>query len=349
MFDERLFYYIHGFATMFFLLEGLRRFRNKKGERLNRICGYILLYWSILEFKDLSLYPINIIRETYLSNLLILFDITAVPAGCFFIIELLYPGWCTLRRTLWIISPFVLGIALYAITAQEWIYNLFFIFVGIFSVCFLIQLPYAIQRYNRYLVDNYSNTEHINIGWLKNVAVMLTICLVVWIYSCYHSSWIVDSIYQLVLMTMWALILFFADRQQPVTYIPIYNFTSPTTAESTTEDFPLNKLGEAMDKDHIWLNPHLTLSDLATYIGTNRTYLSNCLNKRLNTTFYDYINHYRLDAALKHLDDPNSTLTITEVAESCGFNSLSTFRRVFMRAKGCTFAEYRQQITQKTE
>ena len=55
MFDERLFYYIHGFATMFFLLEGLRRFRNKKGERLNRICGYILLYWSILEFKDLLL------------------------------------------------------------------------------------------------------------------------------------------------------------------------------------------------------------------------------------------------------------------------------------------------------
>jgi AraC-like DNA-binding protein len=104
-----------------------------------------------------------------------------------------------------------------------------------------------------------------------------------------------------------------------------------------------------MDKDHIWLNPHLTLSDLATYIGTNRTYLSNCLNKRLNTTFYDYINHYRLEAALKHLDNPDSNITIADIAESCGFNSLSTFRRVFMRAKGCTFAEYRQQITKKTE
>lgn len=111
-----------------------------------------------MEFKDLLLYPTNIIRETYLSNLLILFDITAVPAGCFFIIELPYSGWCTLRRTLWIISPFVLGIIAYTITAQVWVYNLFFIFVGIFSVCFLIQLPYAIRRYNRYLVDNYSNT-----------------------------------------------------------------------------------------------------------------------------------------------------------------------------------------------
>ena len=349
MFDERLFYYIHGIATMFFLLEGLRRFRNKKGERLNKICGYILLYWSVLEFKDLLLYPTNIIRETYLSNLLILFDITAVPAGCFFIIELLYSGWCTLRRTLWIISPFVLGIIAYAITAQVWVYNLFFIFVGIFSVCFLIQLPYAIRRYNRYLVDNYSNTEHINISWLKGVAVMLTICLVVWIYSCYHSSWIVDSIYQLVLMTMWALILFFADRQQTVQFtLPLCN-TAQMAVESHSEAFPLNKLEEAMTKDQIWLNPHLTISDLASHIGTNRTYLSNCLNKTLNTTFYDYINHYRLEAALKHLDNPDSNITIAEIAESCGFNSLSTFRRVFMRAKGCTFAEYRQQITQKTE
>ena len=104
-----------------------------------------------------------------------------------------------------------------------------------------------------------------------------------------------------------------------------------------------------MVKDQIWLNPHLTLADLATHIGTNRTYLSNYLNKRLNTSFYDYINHYRLEAALKHLDNPNSTLTVAEVAESCGFNSLSTFRRVFMRAKGCTFAEYRQQIVTKSE
>lgn len=349
MFDERLFYFIHGIATMFFLLEGLRRLRSKKTVRLNRMCAYILLYWSVLELKDLAFYSTLDIRYNYLSNLLILIDLMAVPAGCIFLIELLYSGWCTLRRVSLLISPFIIGIVVYAVTAYEPLYDAVFIFVGCYCICFLIHLGFGIKRYNRYLDDNYSNTDYIHIRWLKGVAAMLTVCLTVWIYSCYNSSWIADSIYQVSLMIMWATILFFVDRQQPVTYIPIYNFTSPTTAESTTEDFPLNKLGEAMDKDHIWLNPHLTLSDLATYIGTNRTYLSNCLNKRLNTTFYDYINHYRLDAALKHLDDPNSTLTIAEVAESCGFNSLSTFRRVFMRAKGCTFAEYRQQITQKTE
>lgn len=99
-----------------------------------------------------------------------------------------------------------------------------------------------------------------------------------------------------------------------------------------------------MDEDRVWLKPHLTLSDLAIQVGTNRTYLSNYLNNTLQTTFYDYVNSYRLEAAIAKLENPDPNATIAEVAESCGFNSLSTFRRVFTRAKGCSFAEYRRQI-----
>lgn len=41
------------------------------------------------------------------------------------------------------------------------------------------------------------------------------------------------------------------------------------------------------------------------------------------------------------IDDPANRMTMTEIAELCGFNSLSTFRRTFARMKGCSFAEYR--------
>ena len=34
-----------------------------------------------------------------------------------------------------------------------------------------------------------------------------------------------------------------------------------------------------------------------------------------------------------------------KIAEKCGFNSISTFRRVFHRVKGCSFAEYKKNIT----
>lgn len=99
-----------------------------------------------------------------------------------------------------------------------------------------------------------------------------------------------------------------------------------------------------MTEERIWLQSHLTLADLAMQVGTNRTYLSNFLNTTLSMTFNDYVNSYRLQAALEQLENPNTTATMIEIAESCGFNSLSTFRRYFHRAKGCSFAEYRRKI-----
>ena len=106
----------------------------------------------------------------------------------------------------------------------------------------------------------------------------------------------------------------------------------------------MHKLETLLLENKIWKNPQLTLQDLATEVGTNRIYLSNYLNNTLNTTFYDYINSFRLKEALKYLDDPNSTAKLVEIAEMCGFNSISTFRRVFVRVKGCSLAEYRQHI-----
>jgi YesN/AraC family two-component response regulator len=47
------------------------------------------------------------------------------------------------------------------------------------------------------------------------------------------------------------------------------------------------KLAQLLDEERVWMNPHLTLSDLAMQVGTNRTYLSNYLNNTLQTTFYD--------------------------------------------------------------
>ena len=103
-------------------------------------------------------------------------------------------------------------------------------------------------------------------------------------------------------------------------------------------------LEQLIHEQRVWMKPHLTLPELASLAGTNRTYLSNYLNNTLQTTFYDYINGYRLRAALKLLDAGVQEMTMAELAESCGFHSTSPFRRVFVRATGCSFVEYRAKI-----
>lgn len=92
MLDERLFYFIHGVATMYFFVAGMNRVRREEASRLERLCGYVLLYWCFLETKDLFFYLAPEIRRNYISNLLILIDMTAVTAGCGFVIERSMPG-----------------------------------------------------------------------------------------------------------------------------------------------------------------------------------------------------------------------------------------------------------------
>ena len=119
MLDERLFFFIHGMATMFFIVTGLAHFRNKNTSRLKKLCGYVLLYWAFLEIIDLALYIFPLLRGNYSSNLLILVDMTAIPAGCFFVIELLNAGWCTLRRAALLLFPFVLSVVAYAVAPYD--------------------------------------------------------------------------------------------------------------------------------------------------------------------------------------------------------------------------------------
>ena len=122
MLDERLFYFIHGVVTMYFFVAGTTRIRRKEASRLERLCGYVLLYWCFLETKDLLFYLAPEIRQSYISNLLILIDMTAVTAGCGFVIELLNAGWFTPRRALGLVSPFLLSIGAYAVTAMALIF-----------------------------------------------------------------------------------------------------------------------------------------------------------------------------------------------------------------------------------
>ncbi len=344
MLDERLFYFIHGAVTIYFLMAGLHRINRKDASRLERVCGYILLYWCFLETKDLVFYAAPIFRDNYLSNILILIDMTAITAGCSFVIELLNAGWFTPRRALALVSPFLLSILAYAVLDAECVVHATFIFAVLYSIAFVLYMIYAVRRYNRILRENLSNIEYVHVRWLKGVAVMLAICLAVWITSCYYSSWIIDSCYQILLLLLWVVTLYFADRQRA----PQIASISPANAAAEGDNMVITllerNLEQLIHEQRVWMKPHLTLPELASLAGTNRTYLSNSLNNTLNTTFYDYINNFRLKAALEYLDDPDTSLTMVELAEMCGFNSISTFRRVFVRAMGCSYVDYRDQV-----
>lgn len=78
---------------------------------------------------------------------------------------------------------------------------------------------------------------------------------------------------------------------------------------------------------------------ISILLGTNRTYLSQYINQCCDTTFYDFVNDYRIHHAKLLLHSTDDTLDT--IATKSGFNSLSTFRRAFQQREGKSPIEFR--------
>lgn len=106
-----------------------------------------------------------------------------------------------------------------------------------------------------------------------------------------------------------------------------------------------SELERCMEKDKMYLNSRLTLNDLATAVGTNKTYISQYINSQ-GCTFYDFINKYRIDEACRLIDQTatGERLTMADVATLSGFNSVSSFNRYFSKVKGITPTAYLRSV-----
>jgi AraC-like DNA-binding protein len=83
----------------------------------------------------------------------------------------------------------------------------------------------------------------------------------------------------------------------------------------------------------------ISRQEIADSLGINQTYLSEIFQQELGLTPWDYLNRYRIKQAKSLLRD--GSRSVTEVADSVGFNDPSYFGRVFRRIVGCSPQAYR--------
>jgi AraC-like DNA-binding protein len=89
-----------------------------------------------------------------------------------------------------------------------------------------------------------------------------------------------------------------------------------------------------------WLKEKISLYDLAHELDLTSHQLSSLLNDYLETSFYDYINHHRVEEVKRRLKNNNNQFTFLAIALECGFNSKASFNRIFKQKTGLTPSEY---------
>ncbi|MBR5159121.1 MAG: helix-turn-helix transcriptional regulator [Bacteroidaceae bacterium] len=90
-----------------------------------------------------------------------------------------------------------------------------------------------------------------------------------------------------------------------------------------------------MEKELGFLNPSLTIEEIARVLNTNRTYVSKLVNLYYGMTFRDYVNLKRIEFAKQLMtDEPDASLDY--ISAKSGFQSSTQFIRKFREIEGLT-------------
>jgi len=247
----------------------------------------------------------------------------------------------------------------------------------IYTVLSLIRL----LKYRKNLVHQFSNTDKINFNWLLYLIIwMMVIWMVVLIM--HNDRWIYAAVS---LFVLW--IGYFSIRQvQVFRYDNSYpqdetafktgsldEKSSVDNVENITEpDIPATnqnqenvkyqksplsekdvsmiyeRLKQCMNEKKPFINPDLTLNDLAKSLEVHPNHLSQVINSNEHKNFYDLINEKRIQEFIQLISQSSSQkYTLMALAYDCGFNSKASFNRNFKKYTGVTPSDYLKNLSEK--
>lgn len=128
----------------------------------------------------------------------------------------------------------------------------------------------------------------------------------------------------------------------PVTSAREHKYTKSGLSGSQMEKYK-RRLEAQMQFDKVYRRSDLTLPKLAALVGCSVNHLSQVINSGIGMSFFDYLNHYRIEYAKQLLGQGiGRHQSVLDIAFTVGFNSNSSFYTAFKKTSGQTPAQYRQ-------
>lgn len=144
-------------------------------------------------------------------------------------------------------------------------------------------------------------------------------------YVAYDAIWIAIPIFIYI-------IGYFSLKQPELFRITNLKEEGPKKSRLSDEEVRIlrAKLDSLMMNDRVYLQSNLTLAEVSEKIKTSTNNLSWLLNNIYQTTFYDFINGYRVKEFVKKVaNEEHLQHTILALSMDVGFNSKSTFNKAF--------------------
>lgn len=214
----------------------------------------------------------------------------------------------------------------------------------------------SLKKHEDYALTRFSYTENIGLSWLNRF-----MWLTIFIGASFASIVIADGlginfnhrrpmILPILLGTLGIIYLgvyairnniAFTEIDAESADMELKEKTSKAPSENVDLALYEQKLQQCILEKKPYLNPKLSLKELAHEADIPYYHLSTLLNQNLQVNFYDYINQLRIDEFIRLYQNPeNKNFTLLALAYDAGFNSKSSFYDIFKKFKGVSPSQY---------
>jgi AraC-like DNA-binding protein len=141
---------------------------------------------------------------------------------------------------------------------------------------------------------------------------------------------------------------FYGLRQQvPSKQVPEEELQAPyrnsTLPEETKRTIRKNII-LYFENEKAYLNPDLSMNVLSENLKIPKYQITEVLNTTIGMNFFQFVNHYRVEAVKEMLADKKNKFSIEAIGYECGFASKSSFYTEFKNMTGKTPVSYRKTL-----
>ncbi|WP_108807493.1 helix-turn-helix domain-containing protein [Aquimarina spinulae] len=241
--------------------------------------------------------------------------------------------------------------------------SLFSLIIGhIQVITYIIAIFVILKRSKRVMLENYSNATTAKHKWLFQLNVISAIIFVVTtsktIFKYFNDDFQTINIARIIVVFLvlcficWLILKALYDpgifRGIDSKLLPVGNMI---TKNETVINLPddkgiqdqIQQLKAHMVDKKPYLNPTLTIQNLADDLQLPVREVSILINHHLDQHFFDFVNEYRIQHAMNILKNPTKKqVTVLEILYEVGFNSKSSFNTSFKKYAGVTPTQYRK-------
>lgn len=251
----------------------------------------------------------------------------------------------------------------------QWLFTISFIAFVIVCVAYSVATYHKINQYEQIIGEQFAYNEGISLQWLRLLLIGFGIIFSVMIVG-YVLQFLleielavnIELIFLGLFVLLIALIGFWGIRYQGIFTAEkpkvLYSSEKPEETEETEEPLKMpeyrksglkpeeaknlhQQLLTLMATEKPYLEPKLSLAQLADSLGVLPNHLSQIINQYEGKNFYDFVNTYRVDEFIALAKkDTDKNFNLLGLAFEAGFNSKSSFNQVFKKIKGQTPSQF---------